>query len=146
MLNFKRSGKGKQSLVLLHGVMESLEIWRDMLPDLEENFDVIRIDLPGHGKSPVLAEVQTMELMAEAVQEVLIDQNINKFHLLGHSMGGYVSLAYAQKHSQNLKSLTLFFSSYFADDEVKKKYPSQILSYYYGRIWQICWCWSSDAF
>ncbi|RYY09442.1 MAG: alpha/beta fold hydrolase, partial [Chitinophagaceae bacterium] len=45
----------------------------------------------------------------------------NKCHLLGHSMGGYTALAFAEKFPENLKSLTLFFSTYFADDEEKKE-------------------------
>ncbi|WP_087137360.1 alpha/beta fold hydrolase [Elizabethkingia meningoseptica] len=120
MLNYKISGNEKKTLVLLHGVMESTEVWDDMLPELEKQFNVIRIDLPGHGKSAVAAEVQTMELMASEVKATLDHIGITKFHLLGHSMGGYVSLAYADTFPESLQSLTLFFSTYFPDSEEKK--------------------------
>jgi len=120
MLNYKISGNEKKTLVLLHGVMESTEVWDDMLPELEKQFNVIRIDLPGHGKSAVAAEVQTMELMASEVKATLDHIGITKFHLLGHSMGGYVSLAYADAFPESLQSLTLFFSTYFPDSEEKK--------------------------
>ncbi|WBX99163.1 alpha/beta fold hydrolase [Chryseobacterium gambrini] len=121
MLNFERKGNGKETLVLLHGFMENLSIWSDMEPHLSDNFSLLKIDLPGHGQSEIIAEVQTMEMMAEEVKKVLDHENINRIHLLGHSMGGYVSLAFAEKHPEYLKSLTLFFSTYFPDDAEKKE-------------------------
>ncbi|MBF6609956.1 MAG: alpha/beta hydrolase [Chryseobacterium sp.] len=121
MLNYEISGNGTQNLVLLHGFMENLLIWEEMEPFLSEKFRLIKIDLPGHGKSPVLDEIHTMEQMAMKVKEVADFLNLEKFHLLGHSMGGYVSLAFAENYPQFLKSLTLFFSTYFPDDEEKKE-------------------------
>lgn len=121
MLYFERKGNGKEILVLLHGFMENLTIWSDMESHLSENFSLLKIDLPGHGQSETSAEVQTMELMAEEVKKVLDDQNLTKVHLLGHSMGGYVSLGFAEKHPEYIKSLTLFFSTYFPDDDEKKE-------------------------
>ncbi|WP_374460728.1 alpha/beta fold hydrolase [Chryseobacterium taeanense] len=121
MLNYEIKGHGKEMLVLLHGFMENLSIWNDMEPHLSENFSLLKIDLPGHGKSEIIAEVQTMEMMAEEVKKVLDYHNLQKVHLLGHSMGGYISLGFAEKYPEYLKSLTLFFSSYLADDEEKKE-------------------------
>ena len=120
MLNFERTGNGKEVLVLLHGFMENISIWSDMEPHLSKNFSLLKIDLPGHGQSDIIAEVQTMELMAEEVKKVLDDQKLEKVHLLGHSMGGYISLGFAEKYPEYLKSLTLFFSSYLPDDAEKK--------------------------
>lgn len=121
MLHFEKKGNGKETLVLLHGFMENSSIWSDMEPYLSENFSLLKIDLPGHGKSDILAEMHTMELMADEVKKVLDAQKLEKVHLLGHSMGGYTSLAFAEKYPETLKSLTLFFSTYFADDEEKKE-------------------------
>jgi pimeloyl-ACP methyl ester carboxylesterase len=121
MLNYEKKGNGKETLVLLHGFMENLSIWSDMETHLSKDFTLLKIDLPGHGKSDILAEVHTMELMAEEVKKVVDHENLDKIHLLGHSMGGYTSLAFAEKFPENLKSLTLFFSTYFADDEEKKE-------------------------
>ncbi|KFF22744.1 alpha/beta fold hydrolase [Chryseobacterium sp. JM1] len=121
MLNFERKGNGKETLVLLHGFMENLSIWSDMEPHLSDHFSLLKIDLPGHGQSDILAEVHTMELMADEVKKVLDHEKLSKVHLLGHSMGGYTSLAFAEKYPETLKSLTLFFSTYFADDEEKKQ-------------------------
>ncbi|WP_294265973.1 alpha/beta hydrolase [uncultured Chryseobacterium sp.] len=121
MLNFERKGNGKENLVLLHGFMENLSIWSDMEPYLSEHFSLLKIDLPGHGQSEIVAEVQTMEMMAEEIKKVLDDQNLDKVHLLGHSMGGYISLGFAEKYPESLKSLTLFFSTYLPDDAEKKE-------------------------
>ncbi|WP_294244912.1 alpha/beta hydrolase [uncultured Chryseobacterium sp.] len=121
MLNFERKGNGKETLVLLHGFMENLTIWNDLEPYLSDHFSLLKIDLPGHGRSEILAEVQTMELMAEEVKKVLDHEHLEKVHLLGHSMGGYVSLQLADLYPEYLKSLTLFFSTYFPDDAEKKE-------------------------
>lgn len=121
MLNYEISGNGAENLVLLHGFMENLLIWKDMEVYLSKNFRLIKIDLPGHGLSKTYAETHTMELMAEKVKEVTDHLGLEKFHLLGHSMGGYTSLAFAEKFPEVLKSITLFFSTFFLDDDEKKE-------------------------
>lgn len=121
MLNYEISGNGKETLLLLHGFMENILIWEEMVSHLSPDFTLIKIDLPGHGLSKTYAEIHTMERMAEEVKKVADHLKIGKFHLLGHSMGGYASLAFAEKFGDCLKSLTLFFSTYFPDDEEKKE-------------------------
>ncbi len=121
MLNYEISGNGKENLVLLHGFMENLLIWEEMEEKLSQDFTLIKIDLPGHGLSKIYCDVHSMELNAEEVKKVTDQLKLGKFHLLGHSMGGYTSLAFAEKFPNDLKSLTLFFSTYFADDEEKKE-------------------------
>lgn len=121
MLHYEIQGNGKENFVLLHGFMENLMIWEHLEEFLSKDFRIIKIDLPGHGRSEILSEVHTMELMAEEVEKVITKLNIKKFHLLGHSMGGYVSLAYAEKFGEKMKSLTLFFSTFFPDEEEKKE-------------------------
>jgi pimeloyl-ACP methyl ester carboxylesterase len=76
----------------------------------------------GNQKSP--QEVQTMELMAAEVKNTLKDLVNGKIHLLGHSMGGYVSLAYAEMYPEDLQSITLFFSTYFRILK-KRKIPAE---------------------
>ncbi len=120
MLHYTVTPTGSIPLVLLHGFLESSEIWKLLEPHLDAKFKIIKIDLPGHGKSPSLFPVNTMELMADAVLEVTSELGLEKFHLLGHSMGGYTALAIGEKSPEKLFSLTLFFSSYFQDSPEKK--------------------------
>lgn len=121
MLHYEISGNGKKPLVLLHGFMENLAIWNDMEPHLAKEFTLIKIDLPGHGKSENYNAVNSMDSMAEKVKEVIEKINLNKINILGHSMGGYVSLAFAEKFPELVESMTLFFSTTLADDEEKKE-------------------------
>ena len=121
MLHHEISGNGKKPLVLLHGFMENTTIWNEMEAHLSKDFTLIKIDLPGHGKSKVYQEIHTVELMAEKVKEVIDALKLEKINLLGHSLGGYVSLALAEKFPEILDSMTLFFSTTVADDEEKKE-------------------------
>ena len=121
MLNYEVSGNGKEKLVMLHGFMENLSIWKDLEKHLSQDFTLIKIDLPGHGSSEIYHEIHTMEFMATEVRKVTNHLALDKFHLLGHSMGGYVSLAFAEKFPEVLESLTLFFSTYLPDDDEKKE-------------------------
>lgn len=121
MLNYEISGKGKENLVLLHGFMENVTIWKEMETSLSKDFTLIKIDLPGHGQSQTYGEIHKMEFIAEKVKEITAHLKLKDFHLLGHSMGGYIGLAFAEKYPEVLKSLTLFFSTYFADDAEKKE-------------------------
>ena len=120
MLNYEISKNGKEPLILLHGFMENNTIWEDMEESLSDQFQLIKIDLPGHGKSEVLGEIHTMNLMAEEVKKVIDHLQFSKVHLLGHSMGGYTALAFAELYPENLTSLSLFFSSTLEDNDEKK--------------------------
>lgn len=107
-------------LVFLHGFLESSKIWEPFIDELSKKRQVICIDLPGHGKSGNLDKIQTMELFAEAVFAVLQHLKVEKITLVGHSMGGYVSLAICEKFPDLVKSLVLLNSSPDADSEEKK--------------------------
>lgn len=113
-IHYKHQGKGN-SVVLLHGFTESLNIWDDFSGRLSAFYHVITIDLPGHGQSECVSQVHTMEIMAACVKTVLDTLNVNNCVLIGHSMGGYASLAFAEAHSAMLKGLGLFHSNAFAD-------------------------------
>ncbi len=121
MLHHEISRNGKKNLVLLHGFMENSSIWNDLEKNLSKNFTLIKIDLPGHGQSKLYHEINSMDFMAEKVKEVLDFLKIEKINILGHSMGGYVSLAFADKFPKFIESLTLFFSTTLEDNEEKKQ-------------------------
>lgn len=118
-INYEEYGRG-DVLVLLHGFTESLKIWYDFKDVLSKHYRLILIDLPGHGKSSIIDEVHSMELMADSVNAVFNELGIEKAVLIGHSMGGYISLAFARKYSRLLKGLGLFHSTSLADSDENK--------------------------
>jgi pimeloyl-ACP methyl ester carboxylesterase len=113
-IHYKTEGKGN-ALVLLHGFTESLEIWDDFSAELSVDFKVICVDLPGHGSSECIGETHTMELMADIIKAILDKEFVDECVMIGHSMGGYVTLAFAEKYPAYMKGLGLFHSSAFPD-------------------------------
>ncbi|WP_397364371.1 alpha/beta fold hydrolase [Olleya sp. R77988] len=113
------SGKGS-AIVLLHGFLEDSSMWNDLVALLSKKNKVICIDLLGHGKTESLGYVHTMDDMANAVYAVLKHLKLRKYTFIGHSMGGYVALAFAKLHTKNIKGLCLLNSTYQADDEDRK--------------------------
>lgn len=113
-IHFKTEGKG-DVLVLLHGFTESIDTWDDFSAELSVDYKVICIDLPGHGSSECVGEAHTMELMADVVKSVLDRENTEECVVIGHSMGGYVALAFAEKYPEYMKGLGLFHSSALPD-------------------------------
>lgn len=114
-------GKGRV-VVLLHGFPESLEVWfgNGFAQELSEHFRVIAIDLPGHGKSECVGYVHRMERMADVVKNVMDELGLRRYTMVGHSMGGYVALAFAEKYKSHLCGLCLFHSTSYPDSEAKK--------------------------
>ena len=112
--------KNGRAIVFLHGFLGSSQIWLNYISKFTGSYKVILIDLPGHGKSDCYGYIHTMELMAESVKAVLDELNLRKYILVGHSMGGYVSLAFAELFSDNLKGLVLYHSTALADSDIKK--------------------------
>jgi len=118
--HYKRQGSGK-ALVLLHGFLESQTMWELFIPELIKNHTVITIDLPGHGKSECIGYIHTMELMAEVVHAVLAHEKIEQATFLGHSMGGYVALAFTERHPQICSEIILLNSTPKADSAERKE-------------------------
>jgi len=113
-------------VLLLHGFGEDGEVWNKQVDLLKTHFTLIIPDLPGSGKSG-MTEDMSIEGMAEVVKAIILAEQHNcsplndtKIALIGHSMGGYISLALAEKYPHLLNRLGLFHSSAFADSEEKK--------------------------
>lgn len=119
LLFYKDEGTGP-ALVLLHGFTEHLGIWDDYAKKLKSFMRVVRLDLPGHGNSGILGKIHTMEMIADGVKEVLNHLKIRKCVMLGHSMGGYVTLSFASKYSSMLKGFGLLHSQAEADSKEVK--------------------------
>lgn len=113
-IHYSLQGSGR-TIVLLHGFLESHAVWKYFTRKLGSDFSVLAVDLPGHGRSGLSAKIQTMELMAGAVHSVLKELKIATCLMVGHSMGGYVALAFAERYPRKLRGLTLFHSHAAAD-------------------------------
>jgi pimeloyl-ACP methyl ester carboxylesterase len=118
-LHYRDEGKGN-TVVLLHGYLESMDIWGSFKDELSRYYRVVTIDLPGHGKSDTVCEIHTMEIMADAVEIVLKRLDIGRAVIIGHSMGGYVTLAFAEIFPEKTVGFGLFHSHGFDDSEEKK--------------------------
>ena len=115
-IHYRDEGAGR-TLVLLHGFMNSLEVWNTYLLLYMREMRVILIDLPGHGKSDVFDEKHTMEFMASTVKAVLDHLEIRECVMVGHSMGGYVTLAFAEQYPHVLRGFGLVHSHALPDSE-----------------------------
>jgi len=108
-IHYRDEGEGN-TLILLHGYLESIEIWREFSEFLTGRFRVIRVDLPGNGKSELLAEVQTMEESALVLKALADHLELKRFFLIGHSLGGYVTLSFLDSFPEYLSGFCLFHS------------------------------------
>lgn len=113
------SGKGT-ALVFLHGFLENQKMWDAFVPEFSKKYRVITIDLLGHGNTEPLGYVHSMEDNADIVHAVLSELKIRKALLLGHSMGGYVALAFAELYPDSVKGLVLINSTSRADSDERK--------------------------
>lgn len=113
-------------LVLLHGYCEDKSLWQGFAAELSARCRVVCIDLPGFGQSPLPPEPLSMEVFAQAVHHVAERLQLPRFVLAGHSLGGYVALAYARQHAPRLAGIGLIHSTAFADTDERKALRLQV--------------------
>ncbi|OYZ00594.1 MAG: hypothetical protein B7Y37_09250 [Sphingobacteriia bacterium 28-36-52] len=125
-LSYAVYGKGTP-VVLLHGYGEDSQIWENQIAVLSAHCLLIVPDLPGSGKSTITLKGleqwlpnMSMESLARSINELLIAENLTACMLLGHSMGGYISLAFAKLFPSKLLGLGLVHSTAYADSDEKK--------------------------
>ena len=118
-VNYSSVGNGT-AVILLHGFLENKTMWKPFISKLSKQNKVITVDLLGHGKTGCLGDIHTMEDMAESIKAVLSHLRLRRVVLIGHSMGGYVSLAFAEKFPEMVKGICLMNSTTKADSEEKK--------------------------
>lgn len=118
-ISYTDSGQGT-AIVLLHGFLENKKMWQEYVALFSREYRVVTIDLLGHGESDSLGYVHSMEDNANAVHEVLEHLKIEKAIVAGHSMGGYVALALAELHPENIQKLVLLNSTSKEDSAEKK--------------------------
>ena len=118
-INYTSQGKGS-AVILLHGFLENQTMWQEIVPVLAKKNRVITIDLLGHGKTENLSYVHTMRDQAKMIKSLLNNLRLRKYILIGHSLGGYISLAFSELFPDNLKGLCLMNSTALADSKVKR--------------------------
>ena len=118
-ISYTEQGKGT-AVVLLHGFLENKSMWNDYVVAISKKNRVITIDLLGHGETECLGYIHSMEDNADVVMAVLQHLKIRKTVFIGHSMGGYVALAFAELYPENVKGIVLLNSTSRADSKERK--------------------------
>jgi pimeloyl-ACP methyl ester carboxylesterase len=109
-----RVGGAGPSVVLLHGIVRSLEDWREQHELLEDRFRVVSVDLPGFGGSEPLAEPTTLPALARFVEDFLDAAGVaGPVHLVGNSLGGAIAMQVAVQAPHRVASLVLVDSAGF---------------------------------
>ena len=118
-INYTDTGSGN-AVVLLHGFLENQTMWDFFTQQYSQDYRVITIDLLGHGKTPCIGYVHTMEDQADVVFAVLNHLQVSNVVIMGHSMGGYIALAFAELYPEMAKGIVLSNSSALEDNPEKK--------------------------
>jgi pimeloyl-ACP methyl ester carboxylesterase len=116
---YRITGSGRP-VVLMHGFGEDGTIWQNQIALLSKNNTLIIPDLPGSGSSELIPDM-SIEGMADCIKELLSSQNLQGATMLGHSMGGYITLAFAEKYPSLVTAFGLVHSSAYADSDEKKE-------------------------
>lgn len=116
---YRVEGEG-EVVLLLHGFGEDSHIWDGQINFLKSSCRVITLDLPGSGASEYNDQLSSLNDFADCINALLMHENISQSIMLGHSMGGYILLSFAEKYPQLLKAFGLVHSTAFADSEEKK--------------------------
>lgn len=119
-LAYERRGTGTP-LVLLHGFPLDHHLWSEVVPLLEDTFDIIVPDLRGFGNSTMIDAPHSIDDYASDIASLLDHLNIQKAAIVGHSMGGYVALAFARLHPERVSGLGLVSSQVLADAPERKE-------------------------
>ncbi len=119
----------KSPILLIHGFCEDHTIWENIVPALKHH-QVFLVDLPGFGNSiDRLPDDLSIEWVADAVFKEVIEKNAVNPVVIGHSLGGYVALALAEKYAHQLAGICLFHSTAFADSPEKKVTRNKVIDF-----------------
>jgi pimeloyl-ACP methyl ester carboxylesterase len=125
---FRKLGKGKP-VILIHGFCETHEIWNGLTESLAETFEVFSIDLPGFGQSQLPPAPFTLTDIAKKVLQWIELEKITLPFVVGHSLGGYITLAMAEGASEKMGGLCLFHSTPYPDSEEKKTNRNRVIDF-----------------
>jgi pimeloyl-ACP methyl ester carboxylesterase len=125
---YRKLGKG-YPVILIHGFCETHETWNGFAEKLAEKFEVLAVDLPGFGESPMLHPPFSIEDVASETAEWIDNEKIKLPIVIGHSLGGYVTLAMAKKFPEKLAGIGLFQSTAYPDSEERKINRNRVIDF-----------------
>jgi pimeloyl-ACP methyl ester carboxylesterase len=128
-LSYFITGKGNQSIILIHGFGEDSRIWKQQIDFLQNHYRLYIPDLPGTGASGIGTSELSIESMAAMIRQMLEAEKIDQCIMLGHSMGGYVTLAFAETYPERLTAFGLIHSTAYADNDEKKAARQKSISF-----------------
>ena len=118
-VSYNEVGKGT-TMLFLHGFLENQSLWNKIAVHFSQKYRVITVDLLGHGNTECTGYVHTMEDQADMLFALISHLRLRKINVIGHSMGGYIALAFAELYPDHVKSLTLINSTSRADSDERK--------------------------
>jgi pimeloyl-ACP methyl ester carboxylesterase len=128
-IHYKEEGAG-YPIFLIHGFCETHEIWKLVAEKLKEEYRILSIDLPGFGKSAPLPASHSLSEVADTVIEFISNKlGIDHCIVLGHSLGGYVVMAMAEKKPQLFDGLGLIHSTAYADTEERRTSRNKVIAF-----------------
>lgn len=128
MIHFFEKGKG-HPLVLIHGYCETGKMWADFAEILSSEFRVVCPDLPGIGSTPISEDRISLEEVAVILEDWMDTNQIENPIVIGHSLGGYVSLALLELMGNRMKAIGLFHSTAYPDDTEKKEMRNRTITF-----------------
>lgn len=117
-INYRLTGDGSP-VILIHGFGEDSTVWKEQVSILQNQFRVIVPDLPGSGQSAMIDDM-SIEGLAEVIHAIIHEEGIESCPVIGHSMGGYITLALVEKYRNHVSAFGLFHSTAYPDKEEKK--------------------------
>jgi pimeloyl-ACP methyl ester carboxylesterase len=123
-MNYKIEGNG-ETIAFIHGISDNLQYWEFLASNLKVDYQILRVDLRGHGESELGDDEITIDLYCSDLANLLDELNIDKLNLVGFSLGGAVALDFALKYPERLSSLVLM-SSFSKTDEYSEKIIVQL--------------------
>ena len=127
---FTDKGKSNIPVVLIHGFCETHRIWDSLSSELSNTHRVLCPDLPGFGSSsyPESKKFSIVDI-ANILDNWLTHLYIEKCIMIGHSLGGYITLAYADRYKEKIQGFGLFHSTSYADSEEKKNIRDKVVEF-----------------
>ena len=122
-LTYYDQGKGEQAILLIHGFGEDHAIWKNQIEFLSTHYRVIAPNLPGVQCKPLAlhhSQAPNIRMYVEVLHELMHHLHIEQYYIVGHSMGGYIGLSFADYYVNHVQGLLLFHSTTYEDNEAKK--------------------------